>query len=137
MNTGMKILNVIGWILTIVLQVLVGFFGGFIFAVSGYNTWLSTILSLWVGGALGIFAVGAIALQLRRSVVHKNHFIRFSATALGALIPVAILIILSYNVDYDSDLIQNRWGAILAMLAVVTGILGFYAPGWFLKGEES
>jgi hypothetical protein len=123
------ILNVIGWMLTI-MQPLIGFFGGFIFSVVGYNTWLSTILSLWVGDAIGIYAAGAIALLLRRSEDPKRFFMRFAATAFGSLIPIGILIVLSMKLGYESDVIQDRWGSILSLLAVVAGVIGFYVPGW-------
>ena len=130
MSIVWKILNVIGWILAI-MQPMIGFFGGFIFAVVGYNTWLSYTLSLWVGDAVGIFAAGAIALLLRRSEAPKRFFMRFAATAFGSLIPIGVLIVLSMNLGYDSEVIQGRWGAILTVLAVVTGVIGFYTPSWF------
>lgn len=129
MSIVWTILNVIGWMLTI-MQPLIGFFGGFIFSVVGYNTWLSSILSLWVGDAVGIFSAGAIALLLRRSEAPKRFFMRFAATAFGSLIPIGVLIVLSMNLGYESDVIQGRWGAILALLAVVTGVIGFYVPSW-------
>jgi hypothetical protein len=135
METGRKILNVIGWVVTILLQALLGFFVGYIFSVVGYNTWLSTILSLWVGDTIGIFIIGAISLALRHSMQPKSYFMRFSACAFGALIPIGVLILLSITSGYDSDLIQGGWGAILTVLSVATGILGFYVPGWILAPE--
>lgn len=130
MNNGGKILAVLGWIITIIFQALLGLFMGYIFSIVGYNTWLTTILSLWVGDAIGIFIVGATSLALRPSVQPKNYFMRFSASAFGALLPIAVLIVLSYITGYDSDLIQGGWGAMLTVLSIVTGILGFYIPSW-------
>ena len=130
MERGKRILNIAGWTVIILLQALFGFFGGYIFSIVGYNTWLSTILSLWVGDTIGIFVIGAIVLAFRRSVQPKNYFMRFIACAFAALLPIGVLIILSYFAGYDSDLIQGGWGAMLTVLTVVTGILGFYIPNW-------
>lgn len=130
MERGKKILNIAGWTVIIITQALLGFFGGYIFSIVGYNTWLSTILSLWVGDTIGIFIIGAIVLAFRRSVQPKNYFMRFIACAFAALLPIGVLIILSYFAGYDSDLVQGGWGAMLTVLTVVTGILGFYIPNW-------
>lgn len=135
MDTGRKILYVTGWIVTIILQALLGFFMGYIFSIVGYNTWLSTILSLWVGDTIGIFIIGAISVAMRPSVQPKNYFMRFSACAFGALLPIAVLIVLSFSKGYDSDIIQGGWGAILTVLSVMTGILGFYIPSWVLTSK--
>jgi hypothetical protein len=130
MENSRKTLNIAIWTATIVLQALFGTFAGFILSGTGYNTWLSYLLSWWVGDTIGIFVVGAISLVMRRSIQPKSYFMRFVACAFGALLPIGVLIVLSYIAGFDSDLIQGSWGAILTLLAVVTGILGFYVPSW-------
>jgi hypothetical protein len=132
MERGKKVLNIAGWAVVVILQALLGTFSGFILSGTGYNTWLSYLLSWWVGDTIGVFIIGAIALALRRSVQSKNYFMRFTACAFGALLPIGVLIMLSYISGFDSDLIQGSWGAMLTVLAVVTGILGFYVPGWIV-----
>jgi hypothetical protein len=133
MSVAWKILNIIGWIVTLLLQILLGLFLGFVFSVIGRSTWLLDFISLWLGDTIGVFAVGALALLLRRSTQPKIYLLRLGATALGALMPILILIVLVLTLGYESDVIQGRWGAILTMLAVVTGLAGFYIPSWLFR----
>ncbi len=136
MNVAQKILDIIGWIVTLLLQVLLGLFLGFVFSVIGRSTWLLDFISMWLGDTIGVFAIGALALLIRRSTHPRILLMRLGATALGALIPIGILILLVLSLGYESEAIQDRWGAILTMLAVVTALVGFYFPSWLFRGNS-
>lgn len=132
-----KILDTAGWIVTILLQVLLGLFLGFVFSVIGRSTWLLDFMSLWLGDTIGVFAVGAVALLIRRSMQPRIFLPRLGATALAAMLPILILILLVLSAGYESELIQGGLGALLTMLTPVSGVLGFYAPRRKLKDEQA
>ncbi|MEW6717487.1 MAG: hypothetical protein AB1345_08290 [Chloroflexota bacterium] len=131
MSVGKKILNVVSWIITIPVQGGLGIFLGFIASVLGRITWILSLTLMWLGITIGLYAIGALSLALRKGIRHKKYLVRISSTGLGVLIPMALLLVLALKLGYDSAVISDRWGPLLSFFAIVLGLLGFYLPGWF------
>jgi hypothetical protein len=142
MGTVKFILHVLGWLVTIILQVAVSYLIIFLFSIlfAGADTtsragWLASLFIIWLGYIIGINLVGIPALRWVWKGVRLLPAQRLIGTAIGALIPLLILIPIGFSVPVGDtgtqfyDLVTNNWQPVLAEASVFIGIVGFYVPG--------
>jgi len=136
------ILRLVGWLVTIILQIAVAFLIIFLFSVifAGADTqsrlgWLALLFVIWVSYVIGINLVGQAALRWVWQEVRSLTRQRLVATAVGAFIPLLILLPIGYSIPVGDegtrfyDLVSNNWQPILAQAALFAAIVGFYLPG--------
>ena len=136
------ILHLVGWLVTIIFQIAASFLVIFLLSVifSGVGTlsragWLASIFVVWLGYVIGINLIGQIALRWVWRGVRVLSAQRFLGTAIGALIPLLILLPIGFSIPVgDSstrfyDLVTSSWQPILAQASLFTAILGYYVPG--------
>ncbi len=144
------ILHLVGWLVTIILQIAVSFLIIFLFTVifAGADTtsrtgWLALLVVIWVGYVIGINLVGIAALRWVWKGVPVLLKQRLIGTMIGALIPLLILLPIGYSVPVGDqgtrfyDLVTNNWQPILAQAALFTSILGYYLPSLLRMKSES
>jgi hypothetical protein len=67
---------------------------------------------------------------------------RLIGTAVGAIIPLLILIPIGFSVPMGGestqyyDLVTNNWQPVMAQASVFAGIIGFYLPGLLKNNKE-
>ena len=143
------VFRLIGWLLTIALQITASFFIIFMFSVifAGVDStsrlgWLFLLFCIWLGYGVGINLVGYISLHWVWRTIKVLPVQRLVSTLIAALIPLLILVPIGYSVPVgDSgtrfyDLVTNNWQPILAQASLFTAILGYYIPS-LLKQKES
>jgi hypothetical protein len=141
MNVLKIFLRIIGWLVTIILQIAASFLIIFLFSVifAGVDTtsrsgWLVLLLFIWLGYLVGINLIGWVALRWVWKTRPLTIF-RLLTTMIGALIPLLILLPIGFSVPVDVqgsqfyDLVTNNWQPILAQASLFTGILAYYIPG--------
>ena len=133
MSTGKKILSVLGWIITVILQVAFGQIAGTIALAIGRGKMPESMIFLGIGIAVGVFLIGALAILLRRAIQPKKYLSRLGFTVLGVLIPLAILVAIGLSQGFDSEIINGGLGLLLTLLASILGMIGFYVPGWIKR----
>jgi hypothetical protein len=149
MSVGKFILRLIGWLVTIILQIAVSFLVIFLFSVifAGVDNttrlgWLESLFSIWLGYVIGINLVGLVALRWVWKDTRLLTGLRLLGTAIGALIPVLVLLPIGFSVPVgDSgtrfyDLVTNNWQPILAQASLFVAIVGYYAPGLFNRSPQ-
>ncbi len=142
MSTGNRILSIIGWGVTVILQVALGLGLVFILSllfsgldVSTQSGLLLSVVAVWLGFSAGIYFIGWLALKIFRSGSPQKLRARLILTALGTLIPVVVLIVMSLTIQPGGEsgsasAFVESWQPRFMFLAQVFGILGFYLPGW-------
>jgi hypothetical protein len=151
MNTRKKIFKIAGWIFTILNQAVMGYLTIFLFSVMGstlltpdntsWRGWLINLLVVWLGFGIGVFSVGALSLNLGWSGSPKKYRARLIGTVIGGLIPILVLIGIRLAIapsGTDSqfqEVIANQWQPRLTTISLLTGLLGFYLPGWMGKKD--
>jgi hypothetical protein len=149
MNVIRSIGRLITWLLTILVQIALAFAIIFLFSVifAGTNSnsraeWLALLFVIWISYVIGIYLAGQAAL---RWVWKEPRFLtrqRLIASAVGALIPLLILLPIGYSVPVGgsgsrfSALVTNNWQPILAQASLFAGIVGFYLPGVLKHNHE-
>jgi hypothetical protein len=136
------ILHTLGWLVTIIIQVAISFLIILLLSIlfAGVDTtsrsgWLASLLVIWLGYVIGINLVGMAALRWVWKEVRVLPAQRLIGTAVGALIPLVVLLPLGYSVAIDDrgtqfyDLITNNWQPILAQASLFIAIVGYYLPG--------
>jgi hypothetical protein len=136
------ILRLFGWLVTIILQVAVSYLIIFLITIifAGVDTtsrigWLASLLVIWLGYVIGIYLVGMVALRWVWKGERRLPAQRLIGTAVGALIPLLILLLIGFSVPVVAtgtqfyDLITNNWQPIMAQASLFIGIVGFYVPG--------
>ena len=143
------ILRLFGWLVTIIFQVAASFLIIFLFSVifAGVDTysrmgWLFLLFMIWLGYVVGINLVGQAALRW----VWKGSMLlvrqRLIGTAIGAFIPLLILLLIGFSVPLGDegmqfyDLVTNNWQPVLAQASLFAGIIGFYVPGLLKTNKE-
>jgi hypothetical protein len=142
MGTVKFILHILGWLVTIVLQVAISYLIIFLFSIlfAGADTtsragWLASLFIIWLGYIIGINLVGIPALRWVWKGVRLLPAQRLIGTATGALIPLLIILPIGFSVPVGDtgtqfyDLVTNNWQPVLAEASVFIGIVGFYIPG--------
>lgn len=142
MNILKFILRLFGWLLTIILQVAISYLIIFLFSVifAGVDTtsrlgWLASLFVIWLGYVIGINLVGLVILRWLWKNVRPLPTLRLIGTAVGALIPLLILLPIGFSVPVGDtgtqfyDLVTNNWQPILAQASLFLAIVGYYLPG--------
>jgi hypothetical protein len=135
-------LHMFGWLVTIIFQIVASYLIIFLFSVifprfdiASRTGWLTSLFGIWLGYVIGINLLGQIALRWVWSEVHVLSVQRLFGTAIGALIPLIIVLPIGFSIPMGGagtrfyDLVANRWQPILAQVSLFTAILGFYFPG--------
>lgn len=137
------ILRLLGWLITIILQVAAAYFFVFLLSIlfAGVDPtsrvgWLESLLGVWIGYVAGVTLVGLAALRWAWKAERLLPRRRLVGTMIGALIPLLILLLIGFSVpvgDFGTrfyDLVTNQWQPILAQAAVFCAVVGFYLPGF-------
>lgn len=143
-----SILHMVGWLVTILLQVIVSFFIIFLFSVIFANVdttsrlgWLLLLFFIWLGYVLGVNLVGYVALRWIWKNVIPFTIQRLVGTMVGALIPLLILLPIGFSVPVGDtgsrfyDLVTNNWQPILAQASLFAAIVGYFVPGVINTGK--
>jgi hypothetical protein len=143
------ILRLIGWLVTILCQIAMSFLIIFVSLLifGGVNThsrfgWLFLLFVVWLGYLIGVNLVGQAALRWVWKESNLRGLLRLIGSAVGALIPLLILLPLGYVVPTGNagraiyDLASNNWQPILAEAALFLAIVGFYIPGLLKTNTE-
>ncbi len=138
------ILHIIGWLVTILLQIALSFLIIFLFSVffadvgsSSRLGWLGLLFVIWLAYVIGINLVGSVALRWVWKGIQHLTTLRLIGTALGALIPLLILLAIGYGVPVGNqgtrfyDLVTNNWQPVLTQTSLFAAIVGYYVPGMF------
>jgi hypothetical protein len=144
------ILHVFAWLVVIIFQIVASYLIIFLFSVifSGMDAtsregWLASLLVIWLGYVIGINLVGQIALRWVWKGIRVLTAQRLLGTAIGALIPLLILLPIAFSVSVGDagtrfyDLVTNYWQPILAQASLFAAILGYYFPGMLIINRES
>jgi hypothetical protein len=121
-----KVLNLVGWIIVIVFQILLGL-AGFVISGLSRNTWLINFCLTWLGITAGL-SVGGLPIFLRPLIQPKRYFARLGYTGLGVFLPVMVLIGIRSLPGITETAMNNLWGPALSFCAFGLGLLGFYFP---------
>ena len=143
------ILRIIGWLVTIIFQVAGSFLTTFLFSlifgwvdIQSRLEWLALLFVVWLSYLIGINLVGQAAL---RWIWKSDKLLvsqRLIGTAVGAIIPLLILIPIGFSVPMGGestqyyDLVTNNWQPVMAQASVFAGIIGFYLPGLLKRNKE-
>jgi glucan phosphoethanolaminetransferase (alkaline phosphatase superfamily) len=143
------ILHLFGWLATIIFQIVASYLIIFLFSIifSGVDTtsrlgWVASLLIVWLGYLIGINLIGQIALRWVWRGIRVLSAQRLLGTAIGAFIPLLILLPIGYSVPVGNtgtrfyDLVTNNWQPILAQASLFAAILGYYIPGMFKINRE-
>jgi len=143
-------LHLIGWLLTIAVQIAASFLIIFLFSVifAGVDStsrlgWLALLFAIWLGYVIGFNLVGYAALRWFRNGIPLLTRQRLIGTVIGAFIPLLILLVIGYSVPVGGsgtrfyDLVTNQWQPVLAQASLFTGIVGYYVPGPLKTNKES
>ena len=138
------ILHIIGWMVTIILQIALSFLIIFLFSVFFADVgstsrlgWLALLFVIWLAYVIGINLVGSVALRWVWKGIQHLTTLRLIGTAVGALIPLLILLAIGYGEPVGNqgtsfyDLVSNKWQPVLTQTSLFAAIVGFYAPGLF------
>jgi hypothetical protein len=145
MNVVKFILHFLGWLLTIILQIIASFAMILLFSIifSGVNTisrsgWLLLVFGIWLGYVVGINLVGQVALRWVWKGFRVLTVQRLVSSMIAAALPLLILIGIGFGIpvgDVGSDfydIVTNHWQPILSQASLFTAIVGYYLPD-FLK----
>jgi len=143
------VVNFLFWALTVVMQAAAALAGVFTFSalypqpdLATIGGWLFIPISVWASYTVGISVVGWAALRVRRLVNRGEALARVGWVALGAGIPALALVAIALAVgpgnrgEFEAAVL-GAWQPILLQLAMLTGIAGFYVPGWIRRGPST
>ncbi len=144
------ILHILAWLVTIIFQIVASYLIIFLFSVilSGVDTtsrigWLASLFVIWLGYVIGINLIGQISLRWVWRGIRVLPVQRLLGTAIGALIPLLILLPIGFSVPVGDtgtrfyDLVTNNWQPILAQASLFAAILGFFVPGVFKENNAA
>ena len=135
------ILHLLIWLLIVIFQIVASYLIIFLISVifSGVDTtsrggWLASLFVIWLGYVIGVSLIGLIAISWVWRGVRLLTVQRLLGSAIGALIPLVILLPIGFNVpvgDFGTrffDLVTNYWQPILAQASLFAAILGYFVP---------
>jgi hypothetical protein len=135
------VLRVLDWVVTAILQVVVSYFIILLFSIifSGVDRttrtgWLASLLGIWLSFVVGTSLVGLANLYWLRKDIRLLPWLRILATAIGALIPMIILLPIGFSVPVGNtgssfyNLVTVQWQPILVQASIFAAIVGFYVP---------
>ena len=112
-------------------QIVIGLLGFVISGKLSQYSWLTNLLLLWLGITLGMY-LGGVPFFFQKSFNPKKSLFRFATTALGAFIPVLLLVLSGLGLGIQSSIYEVA-APILAFSALALGLLGFFLPGWIYQ----
>ena len=143
------ILHLFEWLVIIIFQIVASYLIIFLFSLifSGVDTtspagWLAPLSGIWLGYVIGINLVGQIAFRWVWRGIRVLPAQRLLGTAVGALIPLLILLPIGFSVPVKDagtrfyDLVTNSWQPILAQASLFAAIVGYYVPGMMKVNRE-
>jgi hypothetical protein len=149
MNEIKAIGRLIGWLVTILVQIALAFAIIFLFSIIFAGTdstsragWLALLFVIWISYVIGVNLAGQVALRWVWQGTRLLAGQRLIASAAGALIPLLVLLPIGYSVSVGSsgtrfsELVTNNWQPILAQASLFAGIVGFYLPGVLKHNHE-
>jgi hypothetical protein len=134
MKNGIKPFQNSSFILLALFQIVMGVLGFVISGKISQYSWLINMLFLWLGITIGMY-LGGIPFLFQKSFTPKKSLVRFVTTALGASIPVLLLILLGIGLGIH-DAIYIAAAPIIAFLALALSLLGFFMPGWIPQKRQ-
>jgi hypothetical protein len=150
MSVSKFILRLLKWLVTIILQLALPNVLIFLFSLifAGADTlsragWLAFLLVVWLGYVVGINLAGQAAIRWAWMDVRALQTQRLLATAVGALIPLLILVAIGSTLPVGVegtpfyDLVTNNWQPALAQASLLAAVIGFYVPGLFPLTSKS
>jgi hypothetical protein len=139
------ILRLIGWLITIILQIAASFLMILLFSIifAGVDAisrpgWLLLLFGIWLGYVVGINLIGLLALRWIWRGFRPLTVQRLVGSIIGAALPLLVLIGIGLGVPIGDvgtsfyDIVTNHWQPILVQAALFTAIVGYYVPD-FLK----
>jgi hypothetical protein len=143
-------LHLFGWLVTIIFQIVASYLIIFLFSVifskvdiASRTGWLTSLFGIWLGYVIGINLLGQVAMRWVWSEANILSVQRLLGTAIGALIPLIIVLVIGFSIPMDGagtrfyDLVANRWQPILAQVSLFAAILGYYFPGLLIIKRAS
>jgi hypothetical protein len=128
MNSGKKIIRFLTWLGVALLQLIMTQVVTFLLSllVPGMENFGQTqpttfVAILGVTFSAGVFLAGWLALKLRWLVAEPKYTTRLIATLIGAYLPLIVALILYHSLEPGNPFF---------FISMLTGILGFYVPGW-------
>jgi hypothetical protein len=128
MRAAGRIIGIVGWALTLVLQAGAGLIVGFRLVIAFRPPWTGTVLLFGIGAVLGSIGVGSVSILLRRSIVQKRYLARAVAATIAALVPTVALIAVGVRLGSGSAAVEDRWGPLLSVVVIPFSALGFHVP---------
>jgi hypothetical protein len=136
-----SILRLLGWLLTMIAQVIASNITVFIFSllfgwmvIDTHLEWFVLLFIVWFAYVLGVNLAGQAALRLTWKSVRPLTRERIIGSAIGAMIPLLALFLLGLTVPFGNtgsefyDLVTDNWQPILAQASMFATVLGFYIP---------
>ncbi len=128
MKRNIKSFEASRFILPFLFQIGIGLLGFVISGKVSQYSWLTNMSLLWLGITVGMY-LGGIPFFFQKSFNPKKILFRLATTALGAFIPVLLLVLLGLGLGiYNS--IYLTLAPLLAFSALALSLLGFFVPSW-------
>jgi hypothetical protein len=138
------VLRVLDWVAVAILQIIASYFVIFLFSIffagvdrTTRSGWLESLIGIWASFVIGVSLVGLLNLYWFRKEMALLPWKRVLTTAIGALIPLLILLPIGYSVPVGDtgssfyELITVHWQPILVQASIFAAIVGFYVPSLF------
>lgn len=131
MKSNTKSFEVSSFILLFLFQIVIGLLGFIMSGKISQYPWLINMALLWLGITIGMY-LGGVPFFFQKSFNPKKSLVRFATTALGAFIPVLLLVLLGFGLGIHNS-IYVTLAPILAFSALALSLLGFFVPGWISR----
>ena len=93
------------------------------------------MLFLWLGITAGV-CLGGIPLLFQKTSNSKIRPFQLAATALGAFLPAALLVLLGLTLGINHPFYHST-APLLAVCSIALGLIGFHIPSWFMHSKRS
>ena len=131
MKSNIKSFKVSNFTLLFLFQIVIGLLGFVISGKMSQYSWLTNMSLLWLGITIGMY-LGGVPFFFQKSFLPKKSLVRFATTALGAFVPVLLLVLLGFGLGIHNS-IYVTLAPILAFSALALSLLGFFIPGWIYQ----
>ena len=131
MKSNIKPFKVSNFTLLFLFQIVIGLLGFVISGKMSQYSWLTNMSLLWLGITIGMY-LGGVPFFFQKSFLPKKSLVRFATTALGAFVPVLLLVLLGFGLGIHNS-IYVTLAPILAFSALALSLLGFFMPGWIYQ----
>ena len=131
MKSNVKSFKVSSFTLLFLFQIVIGLLGFVISGKMSQYSWPTNMSLLWLGITIGMY-LGGVPFFFQKSFLPKKSLVRFATTALGAFVPVLLLVLLGFGLGIHNS-IYVTLAPILAFSALALSLLGFFMPGWIYQ----